>query len=265
MHSFEIFHEYERGAWSLRDIPWDKIERARLKPEDIRLVKSAVMGECNSVAALHGFLNESVSDYDFAAYASLWGAQELQHHFAFRTYLQKIGEEIAPGPVEATRPPYPPGVTHAATLATNIISELTVCHVYHQVAKAVEEPVLRGLLARVSQDEARHAREFLYYARRRLERHPGETASVLETLYIYVGDPDKKIKHPVSVFKGKLPELANHETIDDGFDYFLRLSDGNHAKLTQKLFQTFSALTGCALTSLASIRRALVDLPEAGA
>jgi hypothetical protein len=263
MHSFSIFHEYEKSLWTLKDIAWDKIERDRITAEYIHLVKSAVMGECNSIAALHGFLNESVADYDFAAYASLWGAQELQHHFAFRTYLEKVGEAIAPGKVEATRPPYPPGNTHAATLATNIISELTVCHVYHRVSKAVGEPVLRDILARVSQDESRHAREFLYYTRRRLDQHPEEMGSVLETFYVYVGDPEKKIKHPVSVFKGAIPELQNYETIDDGFDYFMGLADGNYAKLSQKLYQTFSNLTGYTLTNLASVRRALTSLPDA--
>lgn len=265
MHSFQVFHDYEKSSWSLKDIPWDRIEKDKVKPEYLRLARSAVMGECNSIAALHGFLNESVDDYDFAAYVSIWGAQELQHHFAFRTYLEKLGEPIAPGKVEATRAPYPPGVTHAATLATNIISELTVCHVYHQVSKAVEEPVLHELLARASQDEARHAREFFHYTRRRIERYPNELPSVLETLYVYVGDPDKTIKHPVSVFKGKLPELQNYETIDDGFAFFQALDEGNHAKLSQKLYQTFSNLTGHPLTNLSSIRRALAKTLEAQA
>lgn len=259
MHSFHVFHEYEKFHWSLKDIPWERIERDKVKPEHLRLARSAVMGECNSIAALHGFLNESVGDYDFAAYASLWGSQELQHHFAFRTYLERVGEPMVPGKVEATRAPYPPGNTHAATLATNIISELTVCHVYSQVSRALDEPVLAEILMRASQDEARHAREFIYFTRRRLEQHPEELPSVLETLYVYVGDPDKTIKHPVSVFKGKLPELAGFETIDDGFAYFQALNEANHSKLAQKLYQTFSQLTGRPLKNLASIRRALVE------
>lgn len=260
MHSFEIFHEYEKSHWSLKEIAWDQIERERVKPEYIRLARSGLMGECNSIAALHGFLNESTDDYDFAAYASLWGAQELQHHYAFKTYLQHVDANVEPRRVEATRAPYPPGVTHAATLATNIISEITVCHVYNQISKVVEEPVLRDLLHRMSQDEARHAREFLYYTRRRITAHPEETASVLEVLYIYTADPDKKIKHPVSVFKGSLPELQGHETIDDGFDYFDTQGEANHAKLTQKLYQSFSNLTGFKLHNPASIRRALAEV-----
>ncbi|HEU5322492.1 MAG TPA: ferritin-like domain-containing protein, partial [Methylomirabilota bacterium] len=207
MHSFEVFHRYERSSWTLGGIPWGRLARDRVRPEYVTLAKSAVMGECNSIAAVHGFLNEFVDDYDFSAYVSIWGYQELQHHYAFRTWLKYVGVDVDPRPVAATRAPYPPGITPASTLATNVISELTVCHVYHFVSDHVEEPVLRQVLRRASQDEARHASEFFHYAKRRLERYPAEVQSVLETLYVYTTDPARVIKHPVSVFKGALPEL----------------------------------------------------------
>ena len=55
MHSFDIFHAYERRQWTLRDIPWHDLDKARARPEHIRFARAAVMGECNSIAALHGF------------------------------------------------------------------------------------------------------------------------------------------------------------------------------------------------------------------
>ncbi len=245
MHSFEIFHRYEQSHWHLKDIPWERIQRDRVRPEDILLARSAVMGECNSIAALHGFLNEAIDDYDFSAYASIWGYQELQHHYAFKTWLQHLNADVETQPVEASRAPYPPGITFAATLATNIISELTVCHGYLYVSRQVAEPVLKDIITRASHDEARHAREFLYYTGRRLDRHPTELASVLETLYVYMADPDKLIKHPVTVFKGASLEL------------FEALDDTNCSRLRQKIFRTFSTLTGFPLDTPASIRRAL--------
>jgi hypothetical protein len=261
MHSYDVFHDYEKSRWAIKDLPWEQLDRSKVRPEYIRLAHSAIMGESNSVAALHGFLNESTHDYDFAAFASLWAAEELQHHFAFRSYVERVGgESFSEDAVRAMRQPYPPGVTHASTLATNIISELTVCHVYHEVSKSVDEPVLREMLSQISRDEARHAREFILYTRRRLGSNPEELSSVLETLYVYVADPDKRIKHPVSVFKSRLPELSGHETIDDGFDYFLRMDASNHARLSQKLFSTFSSITGHPLTNAASIRRALISV-----
>lgn len=259
MHSVQLFRDYERSRWTLHDIAWHALDRSRVRPEHIKLARSAVMGECNVIAAMHGFLNES-TDYDFSSWVAMWAVQEIQHHFAFRTYLEHAGEEVAAGRVEATLPAFPSGVTHAATLATNVISEITVCHVYSQLGRDVDEPVLVDILARASRDEARHARDFSHYLRRRLASHPHELASVLETFHVYVGAPDGRIVHPVSVFKGELAEAAGGETIDDGFAYFLDRDPANGARLRRKLYGAFSSLTGFALTNLASVRRALGGL-----
>jgi rubrerythrin len=256
MHSYELFNDYEKPEWRLNEIPWDTIDRTQVKAEYVRLARSAVMGECNSIAALHGFLNESLDSYDFAAYASIWGYQEIKHHYAFKTWLQQLGEDVDSSRVEATREAYPPGITVAATLATNIISELTVCHVYSRLAKHVTEPVLKQILSLASQDESRHAREFTVYCKSRIEKHPHEKPSVLETLYVYVADPIKLVKHPVSVFKGQLPEINNG---DETFAYFMEVEQGNLSRLQSSILNRFSTLTGYQLDRPASIRRALID------
>lgn len=260
MHSYELFNDYEKSEWRLNEIPWESLDRTQVKPEYVRLARSAVMGECNSIAALHGFLNESSDNYDFAAYASIWGYQEIKHHYAFKTWLQQLGEDVEPARVEATREAYPPGITVAATLATNIISELTVCHVYTRLARHITEPVLKRILSLASQDESRHAREFTVYCKSRIERYPHEKPSVLETLYVYIADPSKLVKHPVSVFKGALPEISDGgETIDDAFAYFMELEQGNLSRLQSSILNRFSTLTGYQLDRPASIRRALID------
>lgn len=259
MHSFELFNNYEKHEWRLNEIPWANIDRAQIKPEYVKLARSAVMGECNSIAALHGFLNESMDEYDFAAYASIWGYQEIKHHYAFKTWLQQLGEDVEESRVEAMRAAYPPGITFAATLATNIISELTVCHVYGRLSSHVKEPVLANILALAAQDESRHAREFTHYCKRRIERHPREKPSVLETLYVYVADPQKLVKHPVSVFKGDLPQLVGGETIDDGFAYFLEIEEDNLSRLQSTIMNRFSMMTGHSMDRPAAIRRALAE------
>jgi hypothetical protein len=258
MHAFDVFNHYEKTEWHLNEIPWSSIDLSQVKPEYLRAARSAVIGECNSVAAMHGFLNESSDNYDFAAYSAIWGYQEIKHHYAFKTWLQHLGEEIESSRVEATREAYPPGITVAATMATNIISELTVCHVYNRLSKHVTEPVLSQIMALASQDEARHAREFTIYCKKQIEKHPHELASVLETLYVYIADPMKLVKHPVSVFKNALPEMNDgKETIDDIFDYFLEVENGDLSRVQASIYNRFSSLTGFQLDSPASIRRAL--------
>ena len=161
--------------------------------------------------------------------------------------------------VAAMRAPYEPGSTPSATLATNIISELTVNHVYRAVANWVQEPVLADLLLRASRDEAAHAREFRHFATERLEQHPEELASVLETLYFYTSDDT--IKHPVSVFKSGLDALDGHETIDTGFQLFLDelAGTGELDELQNKIRKTFGSLTDRDLSSNGKVRRALAE------
>lgn len=256
---YDIFKKYEKTSWTIKDLPWNELALDKVKPEYVLLARSAVMGECNSIAALHGFLNESEHDYEFAAFASLWGYEELRHHYAFRAWLEAVGNDLSDLPVSETRVPYPPGTTHVATLATNIISELTVFRVYRDVAEMVEEPVLAAIMRLASADEARHARSFTDYARRRLEQHPEELPTVLETLYFYIADTNKVIKHPVSVFKGKHLESYGQETIDDGFDYFLAQTESAQL-LRSKILSVFSALTGFKLDSPRSVRSALAQV-----
>ncbi|GAA3790462.1 ferritin-like domain-containing protein [Amycolatopsis tucumanensis] len=257
MHSLEVFRHYDRNHWRLSGLPLRSVDTALVKPEYVTLVKSAVMGESNVIAAVHGFLNEFADDYDFSAFAVIWGYQEVQHHYAFTSWLQAVGETVDNRAVAAMRAPYDPGSTPSATLATNIISELTVNHVYRAVSAWVDEPVLKELLLRASRDEAGHAREFRHFAAKRLEAHPEEVPSVLETLYFYTSDD--KIRHPVGVFKAGLDELAESETIDTGFELFLDTvaGAGELDELQGKIRRTFGSLTGYDTSSNRAVRRAL--------
>lgn len=257
--TYDLFRRYEGQSWRLCDLPWDRLDPSKAKPEYVRLARSAIMGECNSIAAQHGFLNESPTDYAFGAFASLWGFEELRHHYAFRAWVERLGHPVDDLPVAASRPPYPAGRTVLATIATNIISELTVFRVYRDLADEVEEPVLAEIMRRASADEGRHASAFTDFARRRLAAHPEELGSLLETLYFYVADTGKTIKHPVSVFKSRELGAGSTETIDDGFDYFLSRGSGAE-QLRSKIYSVFSALSGFTLDSPKSVRRALAEV-----
>lgn len=259
MRSLDVFRHYDRSHWRLANLPLDRIDRSSVLPEHVTLVKSAVMGESNVIAAVHGFLNEFADDYDFSAFAVIWGYQEVQHHYAFTSWLQAIGDDVDSRAVAAMRTPYEPGTTPSATLATNIISELTVNHVYRAMAARVTEPVLAELLMRVSRDEAAHAREFRHFASQRLAAHPEETASILETLYFYTSTD--RIRHPVGVFKSGLEALEGHETIDTGFDLFLDKIAGHDElqNLQSKIRRTFGGLLGRDLGTNGLVRQALAE------
>lgn len=259
MHSARVFAGYQHATWELHHIPWDAFRADLVLPEHIVFAKGAIVGESNVVAATHGLLNEFAMDYDFSQFACIWGYQEIQHHLAFQTWLQLAGHSIAFGTTASMREAYPPGVTRAATLATNVICEVLATHAYRSVARSMHEPVLAAILKKASGDEARHAREFVHYTAQQLAERPEERASVLETLYIYMGTTRDMYRHPVSRFKGNLPELENHETIDEMFAYFAKVdvSGSEWAKCCEQLFKYFSTLTGYKLTKMSDVRRAI--------
>jgi hypothetical protein len=261
MHSARIFADYQHATWELHHIPWDSFRADLVKPEHIIFAKGAIIGESNVVAATHGLLNEFGMDYDFSQFTCIWGYQEIQHHLAFQTWLQLAGHRIEHRTIASMREAYPPGVTRAATLATNVICEVLATHAYKCVARSMEEPVLAEILRKASGDEARHAREFVHYTALQLAERPEELVSVFETLYIYMGTTRDLYRHPVSRFKGDLPELAGHETIDEMFAYFAEVDeDGTEwAKCCEQLFKYFSTITGYPLTKMADVRRAIVD------
>ncbi|KAA2252823.1 ferritin-like domain-containing protein [Solihabitans fulvus] len=259
MHTYEVFRQFERNHWQLGDIDFGAVRLDLVRPEYVSMAKSGVIGESNVIAAVHGFLNEFVDDYDFSTFAVVWGYQEVQHHYAFKSWLNAVGHDVADGRVEAMREPYAPGTTPSATLATNVISELTVNHLYRRLASAVTEPVLRQILTSASVDEAGHAREFIHFVKDRLARRPDEVASVLETLYVYTSDA--RIRHPVSVFKSNLTELADHETIDTAFELFLErvAADGELTELHDKIRRVFGGITDLDLSTNGRVRRALAE------
>lgn len=259
LHSARVFTAYQRATWTMDQIPWEEFRADLVGPDHIAFVKGAIMGESNVVAATHGLLNEFVDDYDFSQFACIWGYQEVQHHLAFQTWLRLAGCTIGFDVIAAMREPYPPGVTQAATLATNVICEVIANHTYKCVGRSVREPVLAMILRRASGDEARHAREFARCAARQLARHPEETRSVLETLYLYMGTTRDMYRHPVSRFKGHLPELEGQVMVDQIFSYFAEVDeDGTEwERCCAQLFQYFSECTGYRLTKMSDVRRGI--------
>ena len=264
MESFEIFNRYQRTNWDLQDLPWASFDRDKVTDEEIQFARAAVMGEATFVGGLHTFLNEGMGDYDLSCFAAIWAYQELQHQFAFRSWLKRLDADVDQKPVDAMRPPFPVGHSLAQTLCTNIISELVICHVYYQMSQRVTDPVLRAIFLNASGDEGRHARAFAHYTGDQLAKHPEELATVLETLYFYAGDRRRSVRHPSSVFKGELPpELAGHITIDAGLEYFAGLDENKMDSLRKRVFQTFSSLTGSTLDSPRAIRAALAEALKA--
>jgi hypothetical protein len=138
-----------------------------------------------------------------------------------------------------------------------VISEIIVNTVYRALADWVEEPVLADLFLRASRDEAGHAREFLFYLKRRLERYPHELTSVLERIHFYV--TSARLNHPVGVYKHqRVEEMRGYETVDDVIDVYLQFSPPDALeKLQSKLRRMLGTAVGHDLRRNSDIRHAM--------
>ncbi|HEY6493701.1 MAG TPA: ferritin-like domain-containing protein [Trebonia sp.] len=259
-HSFDVFQHYERLHWRLSDLGLDAITRDLARPEYVSLVRGVVVGEATALPGQHGFLNEFGDDYDCSAFIVVWGYQELQHHYAFRAWLRAVDIHIGQAKIEALREPYEPGATPSATLATNAISELIVNTLYRKMSQWVEEPVLSRLFLLASRDEAGHAREFLYYMKRRLQQHPEEMGSVLERIHFYV-NTSAQLKHPVGEYKHeRLEEYRDHERASTVADKFLEVSEPDALdQLQAKIRRALGSALNMDFSRNVDIRRALAE------
>ena len=261
METQAIYRQHQKHRWELTDIPWDQM-RPNATADDLRLARGLAFGESNAIAALHLFLNESEDDYDFGSYAAIWCFEEIRHHYAFREWLERQGESLDDANLQAMRPAYPNGVTPAATIATNLISELTLTTVYSTLAEHVHDPALAEILRHASRDEARHARDFRLFLKRRVDVRRDEMRSVLETLYIYLSDPARPLKHPVDMFKTAVTHPSSRAMPDDAFQRFMEVDQDAHhlRKIRSRIMSSFATVTGYALPDLAAVRRAVADL-----
>ena len=260
MRSFEIFHRYEKTWWNLRELPWDTLGKNSITDQDVQFARAAVLGEATFLPGLHSFLEGGRDDYDLSSFVSIWAYQELQHHFAFRTWLERSGVGLNQATVDETRPPFPEGNTLAQTLCSNLIGELVVCQSYAQVAECTSDPVLKLIFINASADEGRHARGFADYTKMQIERDPDAIISVLETLYFYAGDKRIPVRHPSGVFKGDLPPQFEGElSISEGFEMFSEVAKVDTERLRRRVFGAFSALTDYRLETPRDVRRAISD------
>jgi hypothetical protein len=61
------------GAWTLDDIPWDRLDRAKVDPEILRIVKAASLVEQNGGDYARYLCNVFHDDPAFQEVARHWG------------------------------------------------------------------------------------------------------------------------------------------------------------------------------------------------
>lgn len=202
---YRLFDEAERVRWRIEDVPWDRIDRDRITPGLVRLVRETAFSELTTTTATRRFLTDLGDDVDFTQWVAVWFYEESKHPQVLLRWLHRLGETVDEQFVRRGRATAPFMRSRMGTLVTNIISEMVASAGYARLHATSTEPVLAGIGRLLAADEARHAASFYAYARRLLERSRDPAADrrdAVKVLYLWFAD-NERVAHPVNEFYGR--------------------------------------------------------------
>lgn len=208
-----LFDDAERVRWRMEDVPWSRLERERVTPGLLALVREIAFSELTTTTATRRFLTELGDDPDFTQWIAVWFYEETKHPQVLLRWLHQCGVGVDDGFLLRGRATAPFMKSRMGTLVTNIISEMVATAAYTSLHRFAPEPVLAGIGRRLASDEARHAASFYAYARRHLERSrdpESDRRDALKVLYLWFQD-NQHVRHPVNEFYGRSerrPEVA---------------------------------------------------------
>ena len=167
------------GAWTLDDIPWDRLDHGEVDPEILRIVKAASLVEQNGGDYAHYLCNVFHDDPGFQEVARHWGGEEIQHGQA----LGRWAELVDPGFDHARASErFTAGFrvdldarksvrgSRSGELIARCIVETGTSSYYSALGEAVQEPVLKAICKHIAADELRHYKLFYAHLKRYLER-----------------------------------------------------------------------------------------------
>lgn len=161
--------------WTLDDIPWDRFDRSKVDPAMVKIAKAACMVEHHS--GDYGAYLRSVfpDDPEFAAAATAWAAEEIQHGEVLRRYAELAdpsfkfdeafarfvaGHKIDVDAKESIRG------SRCGELVARCVVEVGTSAYYSALRDSVEEPVFREICKRIAADEFRHYKLFYSHMKR---------------------------------------------------------------------------------------------------
>jgi hypothetical protein len=167
------------GAWTLDDIPWERLDRAKVDPEILRIVKAASLVEQNGGDYAHYLCNVFHDDPGFQKVARHWGEEEIQHGQALGRWAElvdpafdhaKASLRFTAGfrvDLDATKSVRG---TRSGELISRCIVETGTSSYYTALSEIVQEPVLKAICQRIAADELRHYKLFYTHLKRYLAR-----------------------------------------------------------------------------------------------
>jgi rubrerythrin len=156
--------------WDMNDIDYSKIDRSKITPDLVKIIKAAALVEYNAVA-YSAYLEKVFSDDpQFQEMSRCWATEEVQHGRA----LGKWAETVDPGwSLEDAMAKFREGYkiehlnndtsvrgSRAGEMIARCMVETGTSSYYTAIGTNTDEPVLKEICAKIAGDEFRHYKLF---------------------------------------------------------------------------------------------------------
>jgi hypothetical protein len=266
---YELFSAAERVRWRMEDIPWSSIDRSKITPHLLVLVRHVALAELTTYAATRRFLQEFSDDIDFTQWMSVWFYEETKHPHALMRWMHELGENFSGGEMVRGRITAPFMKSRFGMLVTNVISEVHACAGYVGLFQAVDEPVLKLIAKNLAGDEARHATGFFAYARRAFDRskkREEDQLEALKVLHMWL-NANTSVQHPVNTVGLRTSgqqELLDARYLQANDETILEQHSILQERITrQRALGLISSLTGIQVKSAEEVMGHIRDLAPA--
>lgn len=161
------------------DIAWDKLDRSKISPEIVPLVKAAALVEYNGGQYAEHLAKIFADDPEFCALASEWGVEEIQHGLSLGKWANLVDpsftlEDAFKRFTEGYQIPVSADGTSlrgskSGEMIARCIVETGTSSYYTALMEATDEPVLKDICRHIAADEFRHYKLFYQTFKKYLE------------------------------------------------------------------------------------------------
>lgn len=164
--------------WRYEELPWDSLDRSKVDPDLVPLIKAASLVEFNADDYTAYLCNVFKDDPAFQQAAHDWAVEEVQHGRALGRWAELVDPDFNfERAVQRFRAGYSVPVDLTASVRGSRSGELIArCMVetgtssyYTAIADSTDEPLLKLICRNVAADELRHYKLFYGHAKRYLE------------------------------------------------------------------------------------------------
>jgi rubrerythrin len=165
--------------WTIDDLPWSELDRAKTDPDLIKVIKAAALVEYNAADYAVYLCNVFPDDGPFQRAAREWAAEETQHGKALGLWAERIDPSFD---LEAAFRRFTEGYripldaresvrgSRSGELIARCMVETGTSSYYTAIGDATGEPVLKAICRHIAADELRHYKLFYSHLKRYLEK-----------------------------------------------------------------------------------------------